>query len=57
MRKKMANINDDSPLDWDQEVKDMQTSNQIHKPYRFDSTFFNRVSQRTSSIDVEDQAQ
>jgi hypothetical protein len=57
MRKKMANFNDDYSIDWDQEAKDMEASKEIHKPYIKDSNFFNRVAQRTSSIDVEDQAE
>lgn len=54
MRKKIANINDDSPLDWGQEVRDMHTSNQLHEGHNLGSTFFNRISQKTSSIDVND---
>ncbi len=54
MRKQMANINDEAPLDWDLEVRDMHVFNQLHQGHKLDSTFFNRVTQKTSSIDVND---
>lgn len=50
MKKRIANVNDDSPLDWRMELKDMQELNQIHAGYKFDKSIYNGPSE--SSVDI-----
>ena len=51
MKRKMANINDDFPLDWRMESRDMQVTNMVHEGFKLDKTIYNGPSE--SSIQYE----
>ena len=54
MKRKIANNNDDSPLDWRKEALDLQLTNQIiGGGYKLDKTEYNQISQNTTYVAVD----
>ena len=44
MNKMIANVNEDSPLDWRLEARDMYLTNQQHRGYQLDKTVYHGPS-------------